>query len=161
MKIRPAEARDLPGILEIYNMGIEDRIATLEVDIKDLAYMKAWLDDHADRYAVLVAEMEDQIVGWASLNRYSHRCAYNGVADLSIYISRDNRGKGIGRALLQELDAVARNNQFYKIVLFTFPQNEPGQRLYRKAGYRQVGVFEKQGILEGQFIDVMAMEKLL
>lgn len=161
MEIRLAEARDLPGILEIYNMGIEDRIATLEAETKDLEYMKSWFDNHPDRYAVLVAEIEHQLVGWASLNLYSHRCACSGVADLSVYISRDYRGKGIGTALLREMDSIARKNQFYKIVLFTFSQNVPGQLLYRKAGYREVGLFEKQGILEGQFIDVIAMEKLL
>ena len=161
MQIRLAEATDSAAILAIYNMGIEDRIATLESSVKDAAYMNEWMEAHQGRYAVLVAEVEDQIVGWASLNPYSHRCAYNGVADLSVYISRDHRGTGVGTALLKKLDEVARSHQFYKIVLFTFPHNEPGRCLYRKAGYRQIGIFEKQGILDDQYIDVMAMEKLL
>ncbi|MFM9329068.1 arsinothricin resistance N-acetyltransferase ArsN1 family A [Paenibacillus mesotrionivorans] len=161
MKIRLAKTADSAAMLAIYNMGIEDRIATLESSVKDAVYMNEWMEAHQGRYAVLVAEVEDQIVGWASLNPYSHRCAYSGVADLSVYISRSHRGKGIGTALLKELDEVARSHQFYKIVLFTFPHNEPGQSLYHKAGYRKVGIFEKQGILDGQYIDIMAMEKLL
>ncbi|RRE00311.1 GNAT family N-acetyltransferase, partial [Bacillus licheniformis] len=102
-----------------------------------------------------------EIVGWASLNPYSHRCAYQGVADLSVYVDRACRGKGIGGLLLQALEKTAKENSFYKIVLFTFPFNELGQNLYNKMGYRQVGIFKNQGILDGRFIDVMAMEKLL
>ena len=84
-----------------------------------------------------------------------------GVADLSVYIRRDWRGRGVGSALLKDLNDVARQNDFHKIVLFTFPFNESGQRLYQKMGYREVGVFRNQGKLDGRFVDVMAMEKLL
>jgi L-amino acid N-acyltransferase YncA len=97
----------------------------------------------------------------ASLNPYSHRCAYNGVADLSVYIAREHRGKGIGTKLLWEIERIAIQNQFHKIVLFTFPFNEMGQRLYQKLGYEKVGIFRNQGKLDGKFVDVMAMEKLL
>ncbi|AET57489.1 hypothetical protein HPL003_03575 [Paenibacillus terrae HPL-003] len=94
----------------------------------------------------MVAESYGIVVGWASLNRYSHRCAYDGVADLSIYVDRTFRSKGVGSAFHSELEKEAKKNNFYKIVLFTFPFNENGQRLYRKIGYREVGVFEKQGV---------------
>ncbi|KKI92895.1 GCN5 family acetyltransferase [Bacillus sp. SA1-12] len=160
-RIRKAYADDLGAILRIYNQGIEDRIATLETEIKDRAYMESWFQEHQGRYVVLVAEMEEEIVGWASLNRYSHRCAYNGVADLSIYIDRAFRGKGIGSILLKELEKEAKANQFHKIVLFTFPFNHMGQGLYGKMGYREVGIFKNQGILDEKLVDVAAMEKLL
>ncbi|MNI78406.1 putative phosphinothricin acetyltransferase YwnH [compost metagenome] len=101
------------------------------------------------------------MIGWASLNPYSHRCAYSGVADLSIYIERSFRGQGVGSVLLESLEAAAQANAFHKIVLFTFPFNHGGQGLYRKRGYREVGVLEKQGVMDGAFIDVMVMEKLL
>lgn len=159
--VRAAKTQDLEAILRIYNQGIEDRIATLEVETKDLEYMTTWLDNHGERYSVLVALQNESIVGWASLNRYSPRAAYDGVADLSIYIDRVHRGCGIGQKLLKELELAAIQNGFYKIVLFTFPFNGQGQGLYRKSGYREVGVFNKQGILDGEFVDVMAMEKLL
>jgi phosphinothricin acetyltransferase len=149
------------SILEIYNQGIEDRIATLEESTKDYSYMKEWFEKHQGRYKVVVAEQDGNVVGWASLNPYNNRCAYDGVADLSIYISRDQRGKGLGKKLLAEIESLARNNHFHKIVLFTFPFNQLGQGLYRKMGYREVGVFQNQGKLDSEFVDVMAMEKLL
>ncbi|HFK1726797.1 TPA: arsinothricin resistance N-acetyltransferase ArsN1 family A [Bacillus cereus] len=159
MLIRNAKAQDIERIKLIYNQGIQDRIATLEENEKNTADMEEWFSNRSDRYAVLVAEIEGQIVGWVSLNPYSHRCAYNGVADLSIYIDREQRGKGIGKRLLQKIEEVAVQNAFYKIVLFTFPFNTLGQGLYRSMGYREVGIFEKQGKLDGEFVDVMAMEK--
>jgi L-amino acid N-acyltransferase YncA len=159
--IREAVWADLRRILLIYNQGIEDRIATLELESKDMPYMEQWFKDHGGRYAVLAAEMNGDVVGWASLNRYSPRRAYDGVADLSVYIDRAARGNGIGTLLLQRLEEAARKNDFHKIVLFTFTFNRLGQGLYRKQGYREVGVFRNQGKLDERFVDVMAMEKLL
>lgn len=161
ISVRKATSEDLESILRIYNQGIEDRIATLETEMKDLDYMENWFGQHQGRYAVLVAEVAESIVGFASLNRYSPRSAYDGVADLSIYVDRLFRGKGIGSALLPFLEKVAKHNDFRKILLFTFPFNDYGQGLYRKNGYREVGVFEDQGILDGELVDVMIMEKLL
>lgn len=159
--IRVAVTDDVERILHIYNQGIEDRIATLEVDQKDIAYMNNWFQQHQDRYAVIVAEYDNEVIGWASLNPYSQRCAYDGVADLSIYIDRTFRGRGVGSMLLQHLEEIAKEKNFYKIVLFTFPFNQNGQALYHKLGYRDVGVFEKQGILDGKYVDVKIMEKII
>lgn len=159
--VRHAKSMDLKDVVSIYNQGIEDRIATLEVEPKDIGYMESWYNGRSERYSVLVAVKGDVIVGWASLNKYSPRSAYDGVADLSIYIERDHRGQGIGSILLAALEVAAVQNGFYKIVLFTFPFNGLGQGLYRKHGYREVGTFNKQGIVDSNFVDVMAMEKIL
>ncbi|MFD2171109.1 arsinothricin resistance N-acetyltransferase ArsN1 family A [Tumebacillus lipolyticus] len=159
--IRKARVTDLKSILVIYNQGIEDRIATLEIQPKDLAYMESWFETRQGRYFVLVAEVKGIVVGWASVNPYNSRTAYRGVGDLSVYIDREHRGRGIGQKLLQELEQTAQENEFHKLVLFTFPFNGLGQGLYRKAGFREVGVFHNQGVLEGKFVDVVAMEKLL
>lgn len=161
VSIRQAKVNDLNNILGIYNQGIEDRIATLETETKDMIYIQKWFNEHQGRHVALVAEVSKQVIGWASLNPYSHRCAYHGVADLSIYIHREYRGKGIGNALLLELENEARKHNFHKIVLFTFPFNKAGQGLYQKLGYRTVGVFEQQGIMDGELIDIMIMEKLI
>lgn len=161
MIIREAIEADLDSVKDIYNQGIEDRIATLETETKDQAYMEEWFAKHNGRYKLIVAEQDGKIVGWASLNQYNSRNAYKGVADLSIYISRDHRGKGIGGLLLQSIEKHAKENDFNKIVLFTFPFNQIGQGLYRKQGFREVGVFKNQGFMDGEYVDVMAMEKLL
>jgi len=162
LRVRSAQSTDLDAIRRIYNEGIEDRIATLDEEPKNADDIAAWWSVHEGRYRVLVAEgSHGEIVGWASLNPYSHRCAYRGVADLSVYVARASRGRGVGSRLLAALERQAKEYRFHKIVLFTLPFNSGGQRLYRKLGYREVGVFAEQGRLDGAFVDVMAMEKIL
>jgi phosphinothricin acetyltransferase len=160
--VRDAEPADLAAIRRIYNEGIEDRVATLDEEPKDEAEMLAWWSDHAGRYAVLVAEDQaHDVIGWASLNPYSHRCAHRGIADLSVYVARSARGTGIASALLEQLEQRATSEGFHKIVLFMLQLNEPARALYTKFGYRDIGVFREQGLLDGRFVDVTAMEKLL
>lgn len=159
--IRLATPADMQAVTAIYNQGIEDRIATLETDAKSEEEVTRWLTERPARYEVIVAESQARILGWAALNPYSHRCAYAGVADLSIYVERGARGKGVGEELLAALEERARACAFHKIVLFTFPFNGAGQGLYRKRGFREVGTFKEQGALEGRPVDVMAMEKIL
>jgi phosphinothricin acetyltransferase len=159
--IRSANDGDMAAITRIYNQGIEDRLATLETNPKTEQEVRDTFAGRAPRYALIVAERDGQIRGWASLNPYSHRCAYDGVADLSVYVERSSRGAGIGRQLLEQLEKSARAGGFHKIVLFTFPSNQAGQRLYRRMDFREVGIFREQGTLDGHFVDVMAMEKIL
>jgi L-amino acid N-acyltransferase YncA len=158
---RSASGGDVPAITRIYNQGIEDRIATLETATKSEDELRESLAQRAVRYEVIVAYSGDRVLGWASLNPYSHRCAYDGVADLSVYVEREARGTGIGRLLMDELERRARNHGFHKLVLFTLPFNVAGQHLYRSRGFREVGTFKEQGTLDGRFVDVMAMEKII
>jgi L-amino acid N-acyltransferase YncA len=160
MNLRQAHQTDLESILSIYNQGIEDRIATLEVELKDMDYITKWFENHNGRYRAFVAEVDGDVVGWASLHPYSHRCAYAGVGELSVYIRRDSRGKGVGQKLLATLEDFARANDFHKLVLGTFPFNQNGQGLYKKMGFREVGTFKNQGKIDGKWVDVMWMEKV-
>lgn len=160
--IRKVEERDLLEILEIYNQGIEDGLATFEEDLKDENYINNWFSLHSGRHCAFVATNEQgEIMGWASINPYNSRAAYDGVGEISIYIHREFRGQGIGQQLLNVLEEEAKSQDFYKLVLSTFPINTLGQGLYRKLNYREVGLFKNQGRLRGQFVDVMIMEKLL
>lgn len=160
--IRAAVSADIPRITEIYNQGIEDRVATFETRLRDTAEMEEWLLDREPRYAVLVIEDEPGAVqGWASVNSYNSRCCYSGVGDLSIYIHRDMRGKGIGRLLLGGLMDSARKQGFHKLILNAFDFNEAAKKLYLALGFRHVGTYEKQGLMDGKYVDVAIMEKLL
>lgn len=166
--IRSASSTDIAPITLIYNQGIEDGVATLDFATKSESEMRAWFENHDERYQVIVASQSDtsgttqmHIVGWASLNKYSHRCAYDGVADLSIYVRREQRGCGIGGLLMEEIEQRGRAHDFHKIVLFALTSNEAGHQLYAKRGFREVGIFQEQGKLDGRYVDVLIMEKLL
>ena len=158
--VRRAEGADLSAIRQIYNQGIEDRVATLDEDPKSEVEIADWYRDRGDRFSVFVAERGGHVVGWASLNPYSHRCADRGVADLSVYVERGHRGTGVGTLLLRRIEQSA-TGQYHKIVLFALATNDGGRALYGKLGYRDVGTFKEQGRLDGHFVDVIAMEKLL
>ena len=149
------------AICGIYNQGIEDRVATLETELRTPAERREWLDSRSDRHPVLVATAGDEVVGWASLNRFNPRPAYDHVADLSVYIERSWRGKGVGRRLLESLIEGARALGYHKIVLAAFPTNGPGMALYERMGFSRVGIYREQGLLDGKWVDVVVMEQLL
>src|SRR5215813_11376284 len=84
-----------------------------------------------------------------------------GWADLSVYAERSHRGKGVGSALLSRLIELGRDRGFHKLVLSAFPTNHGGMALYTKHGFRTVGIYKEQGVLDGRWVDTIVMEKLL
>jgi phosphinothricin acetyltransferase len=95
------------------------------------------------------------------LNPFSARAAYGFVADFSVYVERGWRGKGVGRVLLARLIELGRDHGYHKLVLSAFQFNKPGVALYEKLGFRTVGIYHEQGMLDGQWVDTIIMEKLL
>jgi L-amino acid N-acyltransferase YncA len=161
IRLRDATPADVPGICAIHNQGIEDRVATLDVEPHTLDEQAAWFHRHGPRHPVIVAESMSRIVGWASLNPFSPRPAYRFVADLSVYVDRQWRGKGVGTRLLGEIEARAHALGYHKIVLAAFPFNQAGMRLYERFGFRTVGIYREQGLIDGRWVDTIVMEKLL
>jgi L-amino acid N-acyltransferase YncA len=160
-ELRPATEADAAAIARIYNQGIEDRLATLETELRSAEERRAWLAERSPRHPVLVAVVEGEVVGWASLNRFNPRPVYDHVADFSVYVARERRGQGLGGVLLDALERRARELGYHKLVLAAFPDNAPGLRLYESRGFRRVGVYEEQGRLDGRWVDVLIMEKIL
>jgi len=161
LRIRAADVDDAAEISRIYNQGIQDRIATLETEERSPEERGQWLAAHDERHPVLVAECDGHVVGWASLNVFNARRAYEHVADLSLYVERDWRGRGVGRQLLETLIGRAIELGYHKLVLAAFPFNEAGMRAYGRAGFREVGIYREQGRLDGRWVDTIVMEKIL
>jgi phosphinothricin acetyltransferase len=159
--IRDATPTDAVSISRIYNQGIQDRIATLETEERTPEERRAWLLARGPRHPVLVAEIDGAMVGWGSLNVFNPRPAYDHVADFSLYVERGWRGRGMGRRLLEALTERARALGYHKLVLSAFPWNEAGMQVYRRAGFREVGIYREQGLLDGRWVDTIIMEKLL
>ncbi len=159
--LRPATPADAEAICRIYNQGIEDRVATLETELRTPAERRAWLAARGPRHPVIVAESGGEVVGWASLNAFNPRAAYDHVADLSVYVERGWRGRGVGRRLLERLVALGRELGYHKLVLAAFPFNRAGIALYERCGFREVGVYREQGRLDGRWVDTVVMERLL
>jgi L-amino acid N-acyltransferase YncA len=159
--IRAAEPTDSDAIAAIYNQGIEDRLATLETETRSPEERRRWLAARGPRHPVIVGEVSGHVVGWASLNSFNPRPAYDNVADFSVYVERDWRGRGVGHRLLEALIVRSRELGYHKLVLAAFPFNVAGITLYRRLGFVEVGVYREQGQLDGKWVDVVVMEQLL
>ena len=159
--IRTAEPADAESIAVIYNQGIEDRLATLETEARSAEERRQWLAARGARHPVLVGEAEGRVVGWGSLNSFNPRPAYDHVADVSVYVGRDWRGRGVGHRLLEALIARGRELGYHKLVLAAFPFNAAGVALYRRLGFAEVGVYREQGRLDDKWVDVVVMERML
>jgi len=190
-RIRAATAADAAALCRIYNQGIEDRVATLETELRTPEERAAWLAAKGPRHPVIVAETTAEatkpivaaaepgtisnrpptaraansalatIIGWGSLNQFNPREAYRHVVDFSIYVDRAYRGRGVGKVVLARLIELAREHRFHKMVLSAFPSNSGGMALYEQMGFRTVGVYKEQGMLDGRWVDTIIMEKLL
>ena len=158
--VRPARADDAETICAIYNEGIADR-ATLETEPRTPEERRSWLSARDERHPVVVVESDGVVVGWASLNVFNARDAYRHVADISVYVARTSRGQGAGTMLLDRLVVLAREIGFHKLVLAGFPTNAASVALYRRIGFREVGVYREQGLLDERWVDVVLMERLL
>jgi phosphinothricin acetyltransferase len=159
--IREATVADADAICAIHNQGIDDRVATLDTTPRTTAGTREWLAARGPRHPVLAAELSGTTIGWASLNAFNARAAYDHVADFSVYVERGWRGKGIGCQLLAALIDRARAIGYHKMVLAAMAHNDAGIALYSRAGFSKVGVYREQGRLDGRWVDVVIMEKLL
>ncbi len=158
MLTRPATVDDAQAIAHIYNQGIEDRVATFETTLRSADDVCCWLDG---KHPVVVVEDGGQIIAFASTSTYRPRDCYGGVAEFSVYVAREARRRGAGRTAMLALFEAAANAGFWKLVSRVFVDNAASRALLASLGFREVGVYEKHGKLDGEWRDVVIVEKLL
>jgi L-amino acid N-acyltransferase YncA len=147
--------RDWPVVASIYEQGIQTRNATFETAVPTwIEWDAAHLKDHR-----LVATSGNEVVGWAALAPVSSRCVYAGVAEDSVYVSEAARGTGVGRVLLTELIAGGEAAGIWTIQAGVFPENRASLRLHHACGFRTVGLHERIGKLDGEWRDVLLLER--
>jgi len=159
--IRTATSEDAAAIAEIYNQGIEDRVATYETRWRSTEDQQVWLQSIAGRYPAVVAQIDGEIIGWAGAGPYRDRECYRGIGEFSMYIRRDWRCRGVGDLLLAALISEAERLRLWKLVSRIFPFNEASRALCRKHGFREVGIYEKHARLDGRWLDVVIVERLI
>jgi len=156
-----ATADDAAAIAEIYNQGIEDRVATFETERRSAEDQVAWLQAIAGRYPAVVAQIDGEIIGWAGAGPYRDRECYRGIGEFSMYVRGDWRGRGVGDLLVAALISEAERLGLWKLLSRIFPFNEASRALCRKHGFREVGVYEKHARLDGRWLDVVIVERLI
>jgi L-amino acid N-acyltransferase YncA len=159
MRIRAARAADAAPVAEIYNIGIRERTSTFETREREPAEIAERIV--SERQPFLVAELDGRIGGFAATAAYSDRDAYAGVAECSVYVHPQLRGRGLGTALIAALAEEAHRRGFYKLLGKLFATNEASMRLVRRAGFRVVGTHRRHGRLDGEWRDVILVERSL
>lgn len=160
MELRVANLDDAAGIRAIYNAAV-DTFATFDLRPRTLAESEAWIEERSGAHAAIVAVDDAEVVGFASLSPYRHRPAYSTTVEDSIYVREDQRGKGVGRLLLDELLDVALQHGFHTVMARIVAGNEASVAVHRAAGFVHIGVEREVGRKFRTWLDVVCMQRLL
>lgn len=153
--VRPLAPDDWRRVRAIYAAGIATGLATFETQVPE---WEEWDASHLDEPR-LVAEIGEEVVGWAALSPVSDRCVYGGVAEVSVYVDPDHRGRGVGSRLLARLVDESEERGYWTLQAGIFPENEASLRLHETHGFRTVGRRERLGRLDGRWRDVLLLER--
>lgn len=155
MEFKPVTKENFPELLEIYSQGIATNIATFQ---NDLPIWKDWDNGHLNFCRISLYD-NDKMIGWTALSPVSSRCVYSGVAEVSVYVATDARGKGVGQILLNELIKQSEANGIWTLQSGIFAENRPSIKLHENCGFRIVGYREKIGKKNGDWKDNILMER--
>jgi L-amino acid N-acyltransferase YncA len=155
VNFRSMNMSDWNSVAAIYKQGIETGNATFE---KEIPAWEAWDSAHLKNCRI-VAYIDSIIVGWAALSPVSGRCVYSGVAEVSVYVSEQYKGKKIGTMLLDQLVSESETAGLWTLQASIFPENKTSILLHEKMGFRQVGYREKIGKMDGTWRDTVLMER--
>jgi len=160
VQIRPMTDDDAAEVLRIYREGIETGNATFQDAVPD---WPAWCDGHM-KECRLIAEQDGQVLGWAALSPVSSRCVYSGVAEVSVYVAADARGRGVGAHLLEATIADSENAGIWTLQAGSFPENAGSLALHLAQGFRVMYQRERLGRMtygpyKDQWRDVIYLER--
>jgi phosphinothricin acetyltransferase len=162
LAVRGANDDDAEAIRSIYNPEVLESTVTFDLVARSLDDQLAWQRARSGAHAVLVAEDErGEIVGFGSLSAYKERPAYSTTVEDSVYVRRDQQGRGVGRLLLGELLTVATRHGFHAVMARIVGGHEASIRLHASLGFEPVGVEREVGRKFGHWLDVMVMQRLL
>jgi len=152
--VRALRPDDWPNVAAIFTEGIATGDATFETAVPG---WEEWDAAHLPAHR-LVAELDGDVAGWCAIVPYSRRAVYRGVGEESVYVAERARGRGVGRTLLEALVESARSGGLWTLQAGIFPENEASLALHRALGFREVGVRERIGRLDGTWRDVVLLE---
>ena len=158
MRTRAASPGDAEAIARIYNQGIEERIATFETRPRAAGEIEGWFDEGKP---IVVVEHRGAVISFANASSYSIRECYSGVAEFSVYTTREARGRGAGALAMEALISAAEKAGLWKLTSRVFVENVPSRKLLLSSGFREVGVHEKHARLDGLWRDVVVVERLI
>jgi len=159
--IRPARVEDAEAIRQIYNREVLSSTVTFDLVPRTVEDQITWQQARSGAHAVIVAEQDGEVVGFASLSPYRDRPAYNSTVENSVYVRSDQRGQGVGHALLSELMATAGQHGFHTVMARIVGDHEASIGLHASLGFTEVGTEREVGRKFGRWLDVVLMQRLL
>jgi phosphinothricin acetyltransferase len=159
LRTRGATSADAAAIAAIYNEGIADRIATFETEPRSAADVAGWFT--GEHLVVVTETVETGPVAFAASFPYSSRPCYRGVGEFSVYVRRDYRGRGAGRAALASLIEAAEAAGLHKLTSRVFPENAASRALPKGLCFEEIGLHRRHGQLNGRWRDCVIVERLL
>ncbi len=159
VEIRPATSLDVGAITEIYNHAILTTLATFDTEPKDEADRLRWLDSHDARHPVVVAVHDTKVVGWASITAWSDRRAYDGTAEVSIYVREGQQGRGVGKTLLRALVEASLQGGLHVLLARIVDGNAVSVKLHEQLGFSSIGLMKAVGFKFGKRRDVLLMQR--
>jgi phosphinothricin acetyltransferase len=157
--VRPASSADAEAMARIYNTGIAERVATFETRQKSAADL-AGLVEAGD--LVLVAERDGEVVAFVKVGPYDDSSHYySEIGEATLYVDPAARRSGVARALMEAVAEVAEERGYYKLVGKIFTSNAPSIAMVKACGWREVGVHRRHGRLDGEWKDVVVVERPL
>jgi phosphinothricin acetyltransferase len=159
--VRLAEATDAEAIRSIYNVEVLESTVTFDLVPRSHEDQRAWLLAHAGAHPAVVAVDGGDVAGFGSLSPYKDRPAYSTTVEDSVYVHRDQRGKGVGRLLLNELLSLATTHGFHSVIARIVGDHDASIALHRTCGFTMVGVEKEVGRKFGKWLDVVEMQRLL
>lgn len=160
VEIRSATLEDLEEITKIYNEAILRSVATFDTEIKTIEEQKRWFKNHGRKNPILVSILNRNIIGFASLSKYSSRCAYSDTAELSLYIKEKYQGKGYGSKLMESIIREGKKVGLHVILSRITEGNEKSVYLHKTNGFENVGIMKEVGFKFGKRLDVCLMQKI-
>lgn len=157
-RAEPARKPDCPAIARIYNEGIDDRLATFETRHRTGREVEGWL---RGSHPTVVVREGGAVRAFATCSPYRDRDCYRDIAEFSVYVSREARGRGLGGLALDGLAGAAAAAGLRKLVSRVFVENAASRRLLARKGFREVGIYRRHGRLDGEWRDVVIVERLL
>lgn len=161
MRIREAAIQDAPRIADIYNDAVLNSTASFDLEPKSVEEREQWLEARSASHPVLVAEHDGEIIGWGALSPYSDRAAYAATAEVSVYIDRAFRRRGVGQALTEALIERARSAELHVLLARICSENSASIEMVRKLGFSDAGTMHEVGRKFGRWLDVVTWEYVI
>lgn len=160
MNYRSARISDLPAIVAIYNSTVASRMVTADTETVTVESKRSWFEAHHNRRPLWMVSDNNELVGWISFQDFYGRPAYNGTAEISIYLAPEHRGKGYGKKILQYAISQAPELQIENLIGIIFAHNTPSIQLFLQLGFERWGHLPEVAVMDGKqySVDILGLK---